>query len=49
MNKNSIVEILKEEEKQICKDCKADVDKCFTEYRIHKFVNRILDALNGGG
>lgn len=47
MNKNRIVEILKEEQKKICKDCEADADECFTKCGIHKFVNRVLEALNG--
>jgi len=56
MNKGKIVSILKDQEKEVCKECDskreknqeriADIDECFN-CSVHKLVNKVLEALNG--
>jgi len=56
MNKSEIVSILKDQEKEVCKECDsrrekegkriADIDQCFN-CPVHKLVNKVLEALNG--
>ena len=57
MNKKRVVEILKRQEAEICRDCDetnkskgrpiADIDLCFN-CKIHKLVNSVMRELNGG-
>ena len=47
MDKEKIVQILKEEMKRICRVCNAEVDDCWS-CDIHILVNRIVTVLNGG-
>lgn len=56
MNRGAIIQILKKQQGEVCKDCDkrrmiegkevANIDTCFT-CLVHKLVNSVVEALNG--
>jgi len=56
MKKSNVVQILKHQMKEVCRDCDknrkklgkmiADIDTCFT-CPVHILVNKVVEALNG--
>jgi len=47
LDKEKVIDLVKEEMKRICKVCNADMDDCWS-CDIHILANRIVTALNGG-